>query len=162
MKGNIEKKICPENTVHHVLAHSYLVYFAMFLFGILLNIFFPIKFLGENNANIFGFIFLLLGTFLIFWAQYSSHKHRKHRVDPKSLPHRIFYKGPYKYTRMPTHIGLFLLMLGFSFIVNALFLVLSTLFAFVLTKSIFLKKEERLLEEEFGLDYTQYKKSVRF
>jgi protein-S-isoprenylcysteine O-methyltransferase Ste14 len=73
-----------------------------------------------------------------------------------------FCRGPYCYTRSPTHFGLFLLIIGFGFVLNAFFVVLFTFFCFLITKITFVKKQEKLLEEKYGTAYTEYKKSVKF
>jgi len=104
-----------------------------------------------------GFVFLALGTFLILWAQTTSRHLKKENITPETFCH-----GPYCYTRAPTHLGLFLLMLGFGFISNAFFVILLTLFAFFIGKLVFLDKEEKILAEKYGAPYLEYKKMVKF
>ncbi len=160
-----KKEICenPVSTykVHRILAHSYFAYLSLFLVGVVLDIFFPIKIFKEKHADPIGFFLLFIGTVLILWAQYSSHKHREHRRDPSNVPAGAFHKGPYKYTRMPTHFGLFAIMFGFGFVINATFIITTTLISFLLTKFIFLNKEEKILSQKYGEKYTQYKKDVK-
>ncbi|KKR82839.1 MAG: hypothetical protein UU30_C0020G0015 [Candidatus Nomurabacteria bacterium GW2011_GWA2_40_97] len=100
-----------KNSVHRVLAQSYLFYFILFLLSLFLDFIFPLKIFEETALISVGIIFLILGTFLIFWAQRTSHKLKKENINKE-----IFYHGPYCYTRSPTHFGLFLLMLGFGII----------------------------------------------
>jgi protein-S-isoprenylcysteine O-methyltransferase Ste14 len=145
-----------KNTVHRVLAHSYYVYFLLFLVGIGLDFFLRIKIFNNPWIGYFGFFFLVLATFLIFWAQYTSHTLNKDNITKET-----FCRGPYCYTRSPTHLGLFLLMLGFGMVTNALFVVLFSIIAFILTKVTFLNKQEKILEERYGAPYSEYKKSVK-
>lgn len=147
--------------VHRILAHSYFSYLTLFLTGVILDVVLPIKLFQDIHAEYLGIFFLFLGTILILWAQYSSHKHSEHRKDPTSLPEGVFHKGPYKYTRMPTHWGLFTVMFGFGFVINATFIIITTLISFLLTKFIFLHKEEKILAERYGQKYHEYKKDVK-
>ncbi len=62
---------------------------------------------------------------------------------------------------MPTHWGLFALMFGFGFIINATFIITTTLISFLLTKFIFLNKEEKILSQKYGDKYIEYKKDVK-
>jgi protein-S-isoprenylcysteine O-methyltransferase Ste14 len=103
-----------------------------------------------------GTLILILATILVFWAQKTSRS-----LDTKNMSKETFCKGPYCYTRSPTHWGLFFLMLGFGIIANAVFVVLFTLIAFLLVRFIFLEKEERILTEKYGAPYLEYKESVR-
>jgi protein-S-isoprenylcysteine O-methyltransferase Ste14 len=146
-----------KNRVHGILAHSYLFYFVSFLFGLFLDFMFPVQFYEKVVMAPIGAIFLVFGTLLIFWAQKSSHKLQKENIIKET-----FCCGPYRYTRSPTHFGLFFLMLGFGIIVNALFVIIFTIISFFITKFIFLKREEKILVEKYGAPYVEYQKSVRF
>src|SRR5680860_973066 len=95
------------NGVHTILAHSYLAYFILLLLGIFFHIIFSIKISGSSLFLFLGFLFLFLGTVLVFWAQHASRK-----LDKSNITKDTFCNGPYGYVRMPTHLGLFILMLG--------------------------------------------------
>jgi len=132
-------------SVHAVLAHSYMAYMASFLLGFLLHVIF------------LGFSFLFFATLLIFWAQNTSRA-----LDKSNISKETFCQGPYKYVRMPTHFGLFLLIFGFGLLINSFFIILFALISLVANKLIFIKKEEDLLSNKYGSPYLEYKKSVRF
>ena len=104
-----------------------------------------------------GLPFLIFGTFLIFWAQISSHKLNKENMNKET-----FSKGPYRYTRGPTIFGVFLVMLGFGITTNALFVIIIAILAFLINKFTFIKKEEEILAEKYGIPYLEYKQSVKF
>ena len=53
-------------------------------------------------------------------------------------------------------------MLGFGLVANAIFIIVTTVISFVLTKFIYLKKEEAILEKKYGAPYLEYKKAVKF
>lgn len=146
-----------KNSVHKVLAHSYFFYFLCFVIGIYFNLIFNFKIFNSPIVPPTGFVILLFATFLILWAQHTSRHLKKENITPQT-----FCRGPYAYTRIPTHIGLFLLILGFGMIVNSFFIILFSLVSFIVGKFLFLDKEEAILAEKYGAPYLQYKKLVRF
>jgi protein-S-isoprenylcysteine O-methyltransferase Ste14 len=155
----MENKVENDNkyNIHKVLAHSYTVFFLLFLVGVSLDMIFRLKIFSSPAMAPLGSIIIIFATVLIFWAQMTSRNLKKENLTRES-----FCKGPYCYTRSPTHWGLFLLILGFGIITNALFVILSSIISFIVTKLIFLKKEEEILAEKYGAPYLEYKKSVRF
>lgn len=144
--------------VHHFLAYSYFIYLFVLILGVLLDMLFPIKIFHDSIMIFVGFILLILSSFLIVWAQKSS-------VDlftKENVNKEHFCRGPYCYTRTPTHYGLFLAVLGFGFIINSFFVILLTVASFLFTKITFVKKQEQELEKKFGEAYREYKKIVKF
>ncbi len=152
-----ENKSIHKNKVHGVLAHSYLFYFVSFLVGLFLDFIFPFKIFKNPAVFSVGCVFLVLGTLLILWAQRASLNLKKENINKVTFSH-----GPYRYTRSPTHLGLFILILGFGIIINALFIVIFSIISFIFTKIFFIKEEERILAEKYGAPYLEYKKSVKF
>ncbi len=153
----LSKKISFKDNVHSVLAHSHIAYFISFLLGLFFHFLFPFKIYQHNFFLFLGLFFLIFASFLILWAAITSRKLNK--VD---ITKETFSKGPYCYTRMPTHFGLFFLILGFGFIVNSFFIILFTLISFIVNKIFFINKQEILLLKKYGTPYLEYKKSVRF
>jgi len=145
-----------KDKVHIILAHSYSVYFLFFLTGVLLDIIFKIKILNFYFLIPLGSAFILLASILILWAQKTSRNLKIENLTVKS-----FSKGPYSITRSPTHWGLFFLIFGFGIMANAIFIVIFSIVAFILTKIIYLKHEEEILEKKYGATYMEYKKEVK-
>jgi len=156
--SNFKQKYNTINAVHKVLAHSYSFYFLLLLLGVFLDVVFSLKIFSNPIAMPVGFIFLILATIMILWAQKTGRDFRK--IAEVKAEH--FCRGPYCYTRNPTHWGLLFMMLGFGIIANAVFVVLFTLIYFFVAKFIFLSKEEKILAEKYGSPYLEYKKLVRF
>ncbi|MDQ3075777.1 MAG: hypothetical protein M3Q34_01465 [bacterium] len=147
-----------KHKVHGVLAHSYLVYFIILIIGVVLDLSFQDKIFRTAIMMPTGFLMLLTASMIIFWAQHTS----RNLDQVKTVTKETFCKGPYCYTRTPTHWGLFLLILGFGFILNALFVIVLTIISFVITKLFFLNKHESILEDKYGKPYLEYKKQVKF
>ncbi len=143
--------------VHHILAHSYLVYFLMLILGVFLDLIFKIQIFTAPQVLYIGIALLILASALIVWAQSTSRNLTKGNVTKEAFLH-----GPYCYTRTPTHWGLFILVLGFAIVTNAFFVMLMTFISFFITKFIFLKKQEEALAEKYGAPYLEYKKKVKF
>ncbi|MSU44762.1 hypothetical protein EXS45_01090 [Candidatus Nomurabacteria bacterium] len=150
------KEILHRSKVHQILAHSYSLYFILFLVGVCFDIIFKFKILTSSILLPVGFVFLIFATLLILWAQQTS---RNLKIE--NLNKETFCKGPYCYTRSPTHWGLFLLMLGFGIIANALFIILTTIVSFIISRFVFLEKQENILAQKYGTPYLEYKKSVK-
>jgi protein-S-isoprenylcysteine O-methyltransferase Ste14 len=146
-----------KNKVHKILVHSYSVYFFLLLLGICLDIIFSLKIFNDSVAVPVGVLLLMLGTILIFWSQKTSRNLKKEEISKET-----FSQGPYRFTRTPTNFGLFFLVFGFGVILNAFFVVLTTFISFLIAKFVFLKKQEIILAEKYGVPYLEYKKSVKF
>jgi protein-S-isoprenylcysteine O-methyltransferase Ste14 len=146
-----------KNKVHRILAHSYTIYFIFLLLGVCLDLIFNLKIFNNYITAPFGILFLIIGTTLVFWAQKTSRNLKKENVTKET-----FYRGPYRFTRIPTNFGLLFLVLGFGVVVNAFFVVLFAFASFILTKFVFLDQQEKILCEKYGTPYLEYKKSVKF
>lgn len=162
--GQIEQK---ENTinihrggmVHFVLLHSYLIFLFAVILGAFLDPLIKKKIFSNDIYQIIGFLMVIVGSIVIYWAQKISSNYQQREIKDESRSY--FEHGPYKYMRSPTHLGLFVMTLGFSLIINSLFGVVLTIIAYVITKLFFLKKEEKLLEIKYGQVYIDYKKKVK-
>src|SRR3989344_2477675 len=97
--------------VHKILAHSYTLYFFLFLVGVYLDFIFPFEIFTNSIWVSTGILLLIFSTILIIWAQKTSRN-----LDIQNIRKETFYQGPYRYARSPTHWGLFLLMFGFGII----------------------------------------------
>jgi protein-S-isoprenylcysteine O-methyltransferase Ste14 len=151
-----DQKTSFNDNVHHVLAHSYASYFISFLLGLFFHFLFPLKIYDHSIIEKIGLAVLVIATALIVWAQTTSR-----HLDHQNISKESFCRGPYCYTRMPTHWGLLFLMLGFALMINSFFVALFTLVFFVFTKVIFINKQEALLIQKYGDSYLEYKKSVK-
>jgi len=109
-------------------------------------------------------LFLLAaGSGIILWAQATSgstHQMREENKD-KDITYE-FNKGPYMFSRSPTHIGLGLALAGFALAINSSIMLGLAVIAFIVTRLVFIAKEEKLLIEKYGDSYRRYKKSVWF
>ncbi|HRH30455.1 MAG TPA: methyltransferase [Candidatus Paceibacterota bacterium] len=148
-------------SIHEVLARSYFVFFLFILIGLLISFFWDISLFPEVKNDL-GFTVLVLGTVLVFWAQQSSRKtkHKRGHSDLE-ISKEGFVKGPYKFYRSPTHLGVFLLCAGMAILDNSFIVALTSVIAFIFTRIVFIKREEKMLEEKYGEVYRHYKNKVK-
>ncbi len=157
----MEKEVqnVPEKTIiHSTLAYSYSLYFFGFLIGFVLDDIFMLKPFDESFGQPLGLFWMILASLFIFWAQRTSRVSKKQRLAGNDK--QVFLKGPYRATRIPTHVGLTFLLIGFGIFDNLPFVILFAVISFVATKYTFVKKEEALLQKKYGEPYTEYKKEV--
>ena len=157
----MQNKLNPA-TIHWVLGHSYLVYFGAIIVGLGLDAVFPDHLVPMSIAW-FGAFIMICATGLIYVSQKTSRDtaHERHKHSD-SLASAHFKVGPYKYMRSPTHMGLLFVTIGFGLMASSVYVVAAGLIAFLLTRFIFVRKEEELLEVKYGQAYVQYKKEVHF
>ena len=146
----------PPLSVHKVLAHSYLTYYLLCSFGLLLSVFFPLRFFVPESALLAKICFLV-GPILIVWAQVTSRKFEKTKQQTGELR---FKCGPYRYIRNPTQLGLVILVLGYALATQTAMLFVTTGIAYIVS-NVFFRKHEVILESKYGEPYKEYKSSVR-
>lgn len=162
---NNSEEICiipkPEKKgkIHIVLTYSYFMYLIAIILGLILDKVFGTTF-DFRGFYILGFIFMLLGSALVYWAQKTTNCTKKELLTG-AKKERDFERGPYKYSRNPTHIGLSLLTLGFGLLAGSLSVVFLMIFVYIIAKKVFLSHEEDLLEKKYGQAYCEYKEKVR-
>lgn len=152
----------PGIVVHEVLAHSYVAYLGAAIFGFVLEVIFPVH-LPHGYLLGLGMGAVVLGTALVFWAQSATRERPSvDHVEPHGVKTEDFLTGPYRYTRTPTQLGLFFMVLGLSMLYYSVFMIAATVLAFVISHIFLIPKEEAHLEQKYGQPYADYKKQVRF
>lgn len=142
--------------IHFILSHSYMLFFVAIILGIITDQFVHISIIPQSYGD-FGFLLMLLGSIVIYWAQKTSGKTKKQLEDTGE---RKFDCGPYKYSRNPTHIGLGIMTFGFSLVMQSTFILLYLVIVYTVSKLIFLPAEEKILCSKYGAAYCEYQKKV--
>ncbi len=141
--------------IHFVLSHAYTMFLFSVVLGVVFDIVVPLDIFSNEIYQYVGLLMIFIGSFFVYWAQFSSSKAgRKRDLEKSNLN---FHQGPYKYLRHPTHFGLFVMTLGLAFIINSPFSIFLTIVAHVIIKLVFIKKEEKLLEKKYGDSYLEYR-----
>lgn len=150
-----------KNSVSHISSYSISVFAVGLFFGVILDIIFPIRFVSEPMNQTLGLIIVVLATGLIYSAEKYGEKYSMDRKAGNVCHIDDMRRGPYKYTRNPKYLGLGLLLIGLGVILNATFIMITSVISALVVHFYFLKKEEALLEERHGDLYREYKSKVR-
>ncbi len=154
------KKSSENGKIHFILSNSYTIFLFAVVLGVSFDTIIPLNIsIGGGYYKYVGLGMVSLGTLIIYWAQTTSNLIKSRKV--KEGTHPGFDYGPYKYLRSPTHSGLFIMTLGLAVIINSPFSFLFVIIAHIITKLIYIKKEEKMLEEKYGEAYRDYKNKTK-
>ena len=145
---------------HALLGNSYILYVAGLIIGLFVELFFHIPLLSPAVTPL-GFVGMMLGSLLIVWAQHSSEAIAQTRKEHGTIETAHFCRGPYAFIRVPTQLGLLMMLVGFGFVIHSLAVVCMTGIVFVISKFTFMRKHERYLEEKYGEVYLFYKRRLK-
>lgn len=125
-------------------------------FVILMLVFFN----GNLTSWLVGGTVLILGELLRFWGV--SHAGSLTRTTTTVKAKDLVTSGPFAHVRNPLYVGNILMYLGFGIISMALFpyLQIVALVWFVFQYILIVSIEEEFLENKFGSQYADYKKTV--
>ena len=100
-------------------------------------------------------IFIILGFtgLILAWLQF---KKSDAAVCPTAETSRIIKSGMYRYSRNPMYLGMLLILLGASFIMDTLTSMLPPAAFFLIIDKIFIPFEEEKLLSSFGDSYNEY------
>lgn len=112
----------------------------------------PWNFLGGGVLVVVGLVLLLSGLL----KMREIGKSPSHRDEPTEL----ITEGPFRYTRNPLYLGLIVIYLGVTALLNSLW-PLVPLVVLVWYFDRMAKREEEYLEAVFGDEFTQYSETVR-
>lgn len=152
-----------ENIIYHMTIYPPIIYLVGLIIGLLFDTFITIRIIPEAIFLPLGILFLFLSPILILWAKYSPYYFlRSGKIcDVKDVRTEYFKTGPYKFSRNPIYLSLALLVIGFGFLINSIFVVIAVALSFFIVHFVILRREEMILEKRYGEEYKQYKKSVR-
>jgi protein-S-isoprenylcysteine O-methyltransferase Ste14 len=129
------------------------------MMGIALNRVWPLPFM-PSTLRLLGPFFTVCAV-LLFLLSFREFRAAGTSVRGSKRTTTILRTGPYRFSRNPIYVSFILLMLGLSFWVNDLWLLL-TLVPFVgFIAAVVIQREERFLECNFHDQYSTYKDAVR-
>lgn len=145
----------PSGDIQIILSKSYTLFFFCFVLGLIVDVLLGLR-ININNIENIGLILTVLSTLSIYWAQTVN-------KTPKYLPNgeRNFSYGPYAYSRHPTYLSIFLLMVGAGFLMNSYSILIAAFIAYTISVFTFMAKEEKRHIKKYGDLYLNYMKKVR-
>lgn len=142
----------------HLVSYAPAIFFLVFLAGLILHINIPIRFAPVTAGWIIGTILMIIGPLLVLLAQRVRHTLYVPVEDRTCFNFNV---GPYRWSRHPTYLGLFIMMFGFAFLIDSLPMLLLTAALAPFFTFIIIPKEEALLTELCEDIYNEYKSKVR-
>ena len=139
------------------------VYVIAYLAGIAIQFVSPLpisSFLFLTITLVFGALLLLIGAVLAVWAQWIFRKENT-TTDPTQTSAKLVTWGPYKFSRNPMYLGLFLAFMGVDMILTFVWSLVLLIFVLYYVNWIVIPVEEKQLQKTFGETYVQYCMKVR-
>lgn len=112
---------------------------------------------GETDKFIsfFGLLIYLAGALLAIWARLTLGESwglpAQHNIEKQR---QLITNGPYRISRHPIYLGLFLMLIGFELALKSLLVLLAIPIFYYLRRTAI--AEEKLLKEHFGKKYSDY------
>lgn len=144
-----EKKILPP---------TYLLLTLIMMIG--LHFLVPVTQIIGTPWNLLGTILIGVGLMMNVIASNSFNKH-KTTIKPYEEPTALVTDGLFRVSRNPMYLGAVLLLTGVAITLGSLSSFIGVPLFFFPMNEIFIKAEEKILEEKSGEAYLAYKKQVR-
>ncbi len=100
------------------------------------------------------------GFSLMMWS-WVIFKRQDLAICPLQVTGHITSAGPYRFSRHPMYLGMFVMMLGLALVVGTLPFYLSAVGYFAIMNIVFCPYEEKKLANAFGQEYARYRDEVR-
>ncbi|MCK4251743.1 isoprenylcysteine carboxylmethyltransferase family protein [candidate division WOR-3 bacterium] len=136
-------------------------YFLIFLLlVILLHFVLPVIQIISSPYKYIGILLLGIGIWLNLWAD-GLFKKENTTVKPFEKSSALILEGPFRFSRHPMYLGMVIVLLGVAIILGSLITFLMPIAFFISMQIVFIRHEERALEQIFGQKYLDYKNRVR-
>src|SRR5262249_50920210 len=138
-----------------------LVYLGSVLLGVALRYLRPLALSGDRRLRLaVAAVAALAGIALVVSAR-SWFKRTGQGPKPWRPSPELILRGPYRFTRNPMYLGVFLFQLAVGVALDNLWIILLAPASLVVVHFIAVRPEEAYLEEKFGEPYRRFKSSVR-
>jgi protein-S-isoprenylcysteine O-methyltransferase Ste14 len=150
----------PQDVPNLGLVRPPLVYLISLVSGTVIHLVVPLRFLPATLAVSLGVPLVAVAIALF------SYSVAKFRAAGTPVPARkpttaIVRTGPYRFSRNPIYLAFSLFQLGIATWVNSVWLLATLAGAVALMQFVVIPREVRYMERKFGMDYLDYKASVR-
>ncbi len=136
-------------------------YFFIYLLLIIgLHFIVPIMQLIYAPSRFIGILLLGIGIWLNMWAD-GLFKKKNTTVKPFEKSSALILEGPFRFSRHPMYLGMVIALLGVAIILGSLITFLMPIAFFITMQIVFIRHEEKALEQTFGQEYLDYKNRVR-
>ena len=154
------RKIPPAGDYPGVLAPPPVIALVMIAAGFAASLIYPLRFIHGNARYIAGAALVILSG-IVMLSAYFRMRRAGTNVDVRKPATALVTDGIYSYSRNPMYVGIIILLVAISVLLNNLWILIFTpVFIAVMRKGV-IEREEFYLEQKFGAEYTDYKKRVR-
>jgi len=141
--------------------HTPLFFLCALLLGVVLNDRVrPLAIFADDHLRLLGLIGLFLGIGLVAFGRKTMIKHGTN-VNPTLPTLAIVETGPFRFTRNPLYVGLTLIYIGLSLLLNTWWSLFLLIPVWLVMHFAVVRREEAYLEGKFGDSYLNYRRSVR-
>lgn len=137
-----------------------LIYLSAMIAGLILNYYFPTTFLPVSISRIVGIISVALAVFILVSA-FQKFKRAETNLEPWKPTTAIVSDGVFRFSRNPIYLAFTLFYLGAAVLFNSLWLLALLVPVLLVMRYSVIAREERYLENKFGIEYNDYKRRVR-
>ena len=132
-----------------------------FLLGLLADWLYPLKFLPAAVPNVLlGSFIFIDGLALVVWAITTIRAAGTH-VQTTQPTTAIVAEGPYRFSRNPIYLGMFLGLIGLAIAFNTIWILVALLAFYAVIRHGVVVREEAYLTRKFGDVYRGYQAQVR-
>ncbi|MCH2546479.1 MAG: isoprenylcysteine carboxylmethyltransferase family protein [Alphaproteobacteria bacterium] len=144
--------------ITHIVPPVWLLIAMILMYG--LRALFPIMAVVPENYTFIGQVFVFAG-FSVMYLAIQAFKKAQTPLKPFVPVKSLVVNGPFRYSRNPIYMGMFLVVIGWAIYLEALspwFVAMAFIFAIA---NFWVKPEEIQMEREMGDAYLRYKNEVR-
>jgi protein-S-isoprenylcysteine O-methyltransferase Ste14 len=135
-----------------------IIFLAAILLGIALNRACPLHFVPSDLGWLGSLV--IFSAVLLFLLSFREFRAAGTPVSGRERTATIVRTGPYRLSRNPIYLSFVMLVLGLSVSLNDLWLLMTLVPVVGLIAAIVIPREERFLQQTFGVEYRRYKCSV--
>ncbi|WP_035346914.1 methyltransferase family protein [Halalkalibacter hemicellulosilyticus] len=110
--------------------------------------------------NLIGLVLLAAGLVVSIMGSRTFRQHRTN-IHTFKKPNQLVVEGLFKYSRNPMYVGFLMALVGLFVVLGAVSPALFVLLFLIVTDRWYIKYEENILNETFGVEYERYKSSTR-
>lgn len=120
----------------------------------------PLQILLTAPLTYLGILFLLIGLGMTVSVR-RLFDQTNTEIHTFKRPRKLVTKGLFKYSRNPIYLGFSIALTGVGLLLGTLSPLFVVPFFVLITNYWYIPYEERMMEENFGVDYISYKQKVR-
>jgi protein-S-isoprenylcysteine O-methyltransferase Ste14 len=127
---------------------------------IVLHFIIPIQYILHSPLNLIGFLPLLFGVWINVSAD-RAFKKANTTIKPYEESSALVQDGVFGSSRNPMYLGFVTILLGISILLRSISPYLVVVTFAILMELVFIRSEEKMLQETFGDQWEEYRLRVR-